>query len=153
MEKKTTKGSFFVRFRSKDVYGFAEHQKNATFGFVYKLALQRNSDNHAISHRAGTEAANLALAERILLEDISLFVPHYTPVLSPQTLMLEHFVPGAATDLSYIKRSFYTGTLTSGNNWIFKLGAQSGNDVPFYVSVGFMQIDQSNQQHKNKDTF
>ena len=71
----------------------------------YKLTLQRNSDNHVLSHRAGaTNADNLALARRIIIEDLSYYVPHYTPKLSNQKIMLGHLVSKAPTKLSYIKK-------------------------------------------------
>ena len=43
--------------------------------------------------------------------------------------------------------------VTTENNWVFKLSVGEGIDIPIYVVVGFMQRDQFNQQHQNKDTF
>ena len=42
---------------------------------------------------------------------------------------------------------------TFENNWIFELGVGNGNDVPLHVTVGYIQRDQFNQQHRNIDTF
>ena len=47
---KTTKGNYHVRIYLKDFFGFAEHQDNCSYGLVYKLTLQRISDNHVLSH-------------------------------------------------------------------------------------------------------
>ena len=83
----------------------------------YKLTLQRNSDNHVLSHPAqAIDAANLALAGRVIIDDISWFVPHYTPSISNHTLMLEHVVSKALIELSYIKRSSYMEDVTTENN-------------------------------------
>ena len=69
------------------------------------MKLQRNSDNHVISHRAGANIAeNLALAGRVKIEEKRLYVPHYVPKISKQKLMLGHIVSAAATELLYIKR-------------------------------------------------
>ena len=97
----TTKGNYHVIVYLKNVVGFAEYQDNCTYGLGYKLTLQRNSDIRVLSHRAGVDkAAILALAGRVIIGDISLYVPHYTPNLSNQKLMLGHVVSKAATELS-----------------------------------------------------
>ena len=38
-------------------------------------------------------------------------------------------------------------------NWNFELGVGDGIDIPIDVKFGFMQRDQFDQQHQNKDTF
>ena len=102
---KLTKENYQVRIYLKDVFGFAEHQDICTYGLSYKLTLQRNSDNHVLSHPAqANAAANLVSAERVIIDDISLYVPHYTPSISNQKLMLSHIVSKAPTELTYIKR-------------------------------------------------
>ena len=84
--------------------------------FGLKLVLQRNRDNHALSQPAGAnDAANLALAGRLIIDDISLYVPHYTPSISIQKLMSGHFVSKIPTELSYIKRWSYKKDLTTEN--------------------------------------
>ena len=56
----------------KDVFGLTEHQDKCTHGVTYKLTLQRNSDNHLLSHPAvANDAANLVLAGRVIKDDIS----------------------------------------------------------------------------------
>ena len=153
-KNKTTKGNCHVRIYLKDISGFAEHQDNCTYGLGYKLMLRRNSDNHVLGHPAqANNAANLGLAGRVNKDDLSWYVPHYTPNISNQKLMLGHIASKAATELSYVKRSSYKKDVTSENNWTIELGAEDGVDIPIYVIVGFMQRDQFNQQHQNNDTF
>ena len=97
---KTTKGIYQVRIFLKYVFGYAEHRDNCINGLGYRLSLQRNGDIHVLSHRAGAnDAANLALAGRVIIEDLSWYVPHYTPNISNQKLMLGHIVSKAATEL------------------------------------------------------
>ena len=55
--------------------------------------------------------------------------------------------------MTYIKRSSFMKDVTAENNWTFVLGVGDGIVIPIYVIVGFMQRDQFNQQHQNKDTF
>ena len=151
---KTTKGNYHVIIYSKDLFRFAEHQDNCTYGLGYKLTLQRNSDNHVLSHPAqANDAANIDLAGRVILDDISWYVPHYTPSISNQKLLLGHIVSKAPTELSYNKRSSYMIDVTTENCWIFELGVGDCYDIAIYVKVGFMERDQFNQQHQNNDTF
>ena len=120
----------------------------------YKITLQRNSDNHVLSHPAqANDALNLALAGRVIIDDISLYVPHYTSSVSNQKLLLGDIVSKTPTESSFIKRSSYMKDVTTENNWTFALGVGDGIDIPIYVIVGFMQRDQFNQQHQNNDTF
>ena len=57
----------------KDVFGFREHQKKATYGISYKLPLTRNK-NDAILRNA------VALADaKIKYIHILLCVPYYSP--------------------------------------------------------------------------
>ena len=120
----------------------------------YKFTLPRNSDNHVLSHPAQTnDAANLVLAGRVIIDGISWYVPHYTPSISNQNLMLSNITSKTPTELTYIKRSSYMKDVTTENNWTFELGVQGSLDVPTYVIVGFTQRDQFNQKHQNNDTF
>ena len=43
--------------------------------------------------------------------------------------------------------------VTTEINGTSELGVGDGIDIPIYVTVGFMQRDQFNQQHQNDDTF
>ena len=44
-QNKHAKCKYHLRILFKDVFGFAEHQKKATFGLRYKLTLTRNKDD------------------------------------------------------------------------------------------------------------
>ena len=119
----------------------------------YKLTIQSNSDNHVLSHPAqANDAEIVALARRVIIDDISLYVAHYTPSVTNHKLMLGRMVSKAPTELSKIKRSSYVEDVTTENNCTFELGAVDGIEIPIYVIVGFMQRDQFNQQHQYNDT-
>ena len=149
---KTSKGNYQVRIHLKDIFGFAEHPDNSTYGLGYKLTLQRNSYNHITSNPAqANDPAKGALAGRVIMDDLSLYVPHYTPSISNQKLLLGHISSKTPTELSFIKRSSYMKDVTTENNWTFELGVD-GIDIPIYVIVEFMQRDQFYQQ-QNNDTF
>ena len=100
-DSKTTKGNYHVRICLKDVFGFAQLQANCTYGLGCKLTLQRSSANRVLSHPAqANDSAIVAWAGRVVIHDISLYVPHYTPSISNQKLMLGHIVSKTSTELS-----------------------------------------------------
>ena len=151
---KSTYGNYHVRIYLKDVFGFAEHHDSCTYGLGNKVTLQRNSDNHVLSHPAqANDAAIVASAETVIIDDISWYVPHYTPSISNQNLMLSNIAFRNPIELTNFKRSCYMKDVTTENNWNFELGVGDGIDVPIYVIAGFMQRDQFNQQHQSNDAF
>ena len=52
---KTEKGTFFVRIKLKDLFGFAD-QENITYGLGYTLTLKRNNNNDPIIRDNGVDA-------------------------------------------------------------------------------------------------
>ena len=138
----------------KGIFGFVEHQDSCIYGLGYKIVLHRKSKNHVLGHPAqAIDAATVALAGRVILDNISWYVPHYTPSISNQKLMLRHIVSKTPTELSYIKRSSYMKDVTTENNRTFDLGVGDGIDIPVYVIVGFMQEINSINNIKIKLTF
>ena len=96
---KLTREIYHVRIYLKDVFVFAEHQDNCTYGLGHKVTLQRRSDIHVLSCPAqGNDAANLALAGRDIIDDISLYIPQYIPSLSNPKLILWHIVSKTTTE-------------------------------------------------------
>ena len=55
---KTEKGTFFVRIKLKDLFGFADQEK-VTYGLGYTLTLKRNSSNDVIIRGAGADVAKV----------------------------------------------------------------------------------------------
>ena len=136
IDNKTTKGNYHVRIYLKDVFGFAERQDNCTYGLVSNLPLQRIKDERVFSQLAGADvAADLALAGIVFREDVSLYVPQYTPNKSNQKFLLGHIVSRAATELSYIKSSSYMKDMTTENIWFIGHGVGYVTDIPIQVKV------------------
>ena len=76
--RKNIKGKYRLRIMLKDVFGFAEHQEKATYGFCYKLTLTRNKDNAVTDKTAGIADA------RNKIDHIHWYVPHYIPSIQQQ---------------------------------------------------------------------
>ena len=61
---KTEKGTFFVRIKLKDLFGFADQEK-ITYGLGYTLTLKRNTNKDAILRGNAVDAA------KVVVKDIS----------------------------------------------------------------------------------
>ena len=71
---KTEKGTFFVRKKLKDLFGFADQEK-ITYRLGYTLTLKRNSSNDVVFRTNGVDAA------KVVVKDISWCIPHCVPGL------------------------------------------------------------------------
>ena len=78
---KNEKGTFFVRIKLKDLFGFADQEK-ITYGLGYTLTLKRNNNNDAIIRTAGVDAS------KVDVKDISWYIPHLHPVFKTNNLSL-----------------------------------------------------------------
>ena len=52
------RGNFHLRNSLKDVFGFSEHQENATYGLGHKLTLKKNTNKVAINRSTATADEN-----------------------------------------------------------------------------------------------
>ena len=69
---KTEKGTFFVKTRPTDMFGFADQDK-VQHGLGYTLTLKQNNNNGPIIRTAAADAA------KIVIKDIGWYILHFTP--------------------------------------------------------------------------
>ena len=139
---KTEKGTFFVRIRLSDIFGFADKEK-ITYGLGYTLTLKRNNNNDPIIRDNGVDAA------KINIKDISWYIPHYVPSLENQQLVMNQILDKDPTELYYIKRVVFRKDVNTNNNWTFEL-ANSGESTPIFIIVGFQARNKiDSQTHDN----
>ena len=139
---KTEKGTFFVRIKLTDIFGFADQEK-ITYGLGYTLNLKRNNDDDVIIR------ANAVDAAKINIKDIAWYIPHYVPSIENQQLILDQILNKDPTELHYIERIVYRKDVNTNNNWTFELGS-SGESTPNFIIVGFQARNKSNSQtHDN----
>ena len=130
---KNEKGTFFVRIKLKDLFGFADQEK-ITYGLSYTLTLKRNNNNDAILRGKGVVAA------KIDIKDISWYIPHYVPSLENQQLVMDQLLNKAQTELFYTERTVFRKDVNTNNSWTFELGNSGGEaaqSTPTFVIVGF----------------
>ena len=139
---KTEKGTFFVRIKSTDMIGFADQEK-ITYGLGYSLTLKRNNNNDPIIRDNGVDAA------KIVIKDISWYIPHYTPSMEKQQLVMDQILDKDPTELYYMERIVFRKDVNTNNSWTFELG-NSGESTPAFIIVGFQARNKvDSQTHDN----
>ena len=130
---KNEKGTFFVRIKLKDLFGFADQEK-ITYGLGYTLTLKRNNNNDAILRSVGVDAA------KVVFKDIGWYIPHYVPSLENQQFVMDQILNKDPTELSYTERIIFRKDVNTNSNWTFELGSAGGEaaqSCPTFVIVGF----------------
>ena len=139
---KTEKGTFFVRIKLTDIFGFADQEK-IIYGLGYTLTLKRNTNNDPIIRDNGVDAA------KTNIKDISWYIPHYTPSMENQQLVMDQILDKDPTEIFYTERTVFRKDGNTNNNWTFKLG-NSGESTPTFVIVGFQARNKiDSQTHDN----
>ena len=139
---KNEKGTFFVRIKLKDLFGFADQEK-ITYGLGYTLTLKRNNNNDAILRSVGVDAA------KVVIKDIGWYIPHYVPSLENQQFVMDQILNKDPTELSYTERIIFRKNVNTNSNWTFELGS-AGESCPTFVIVGFQARNKIDSQvHDN----
>ena len=143
---KNEKGTFFVRIKLKDLFGFADQEKT-TYGLGYTLTLKRNTNNDAILRSVGVDAA------KVVIKDIGWYIPHYVPSIENQQLVMDQILNKDPTELSYTERIIFRKDVITNSSWTFELGnagGSSGIESPTFVIVGFQARNKIDSQvHDN----
>ena len=143
---KNEKGTFFVRIKLKDLFGFADQEK-ITYGLGYTLTLKRNTNNDAILRSVGVDAA------KVVIKDIGWYIPHYVPSIENQQLVMDQILNKDPTELSYTERIIFRKDVNTNSNWTFELGSSGGEaaqSCPTFVIVGFQARNKIDSQvHDN----
>ena len=142
---KTEKGTFFVRIKLKDLFGFADQEK-IPYGLGYTLTLKRKNNNDPIIRDNGVDAAKMNI------KDISWHIPHYTPSMENQLLVMDQILDKDPTELYYMERIVFRKDVNTNNNWTFELG-NSGESTPTFVIVGFQARNEIDSQTHDNATF
>ena len=140
---KNEKGTFFVRIKLKDLFGFADQEK-ITYGLGYTLTLKRNNNNDAILRSVGVDAA------KVVIKDIGWYIPHYVPSLENQQFVMDQILKKDPTELSYTERIIFRKDVNTNSNWTFELGNSNNESCPTFVIVGFQARNKIDSQvHDN----
>ena len=144
---KNRKGKYHLRITLKDVFGFAKHQKKATYALGYNVTLTTNEDEAIIDKPPGSPDAG------IKIDHIQWYKSHYTPSIQQQGILSKQIFKKTPTELRYIERSVFMKEVKNESIWNFELGSQENMDVPIQNIIGFKQKDRQHAQIFNTDAF
>ena len=105
----------------------AEHQEKATYGLRYKLTLTRNNDTAVLNK---DNATNIG---KIKISAIEWYVPHYTPSVSLENILMNQILKKLPTELQYVERSVFMKEVNTQNIWNLELGTQDGINTPIWL--------------------
>ena len=143
---KTEKGTFFVRIKLKDLFGFADQEK-LTYGLGYTLTLKRNTNNDVIIRGAGVDAA------KVVVKDIAWYISPYVPSLENQQLVMDQILNKDPSELFYTERTVFRKDVNTNNYWTFELGNSNNGSCPIFVNVGFQARNKIDSQTHDNATF
>ena len=112
----------------------------------YNLTLKRNTNNDAILRGNAVDAA------KVVVKDVSWYIPHYVPSLEKQQLVLDQIINKDPTELSYTERTVFRKDVNTNNNWTFGLGNR-GESTSTFVIVGFQARNKIDSQTHDNATF
>ena len=98
LTKKNQKGKCHVRITLKDKFGFAEHQKKATYGLGYKLKLTRYTDNAVLKK---DNPINIGKIKNFAIE---WYVPRFIPSIPQQALLSKQIISKTPTEFQFVER-------------------------------------------------
>ena len=150
---KNEKGTFFVRIKLKDLFGFADQEK-ITYGLGYTLTLKRNNNNDAILRSVGVDAA------KVVIKDIGWYIPHYVPSLENQQFVMDQILNKDPTEIFFTERIIFRKDVNTNSNWTFELGSAGGGSYgeaaqscPTFVIVGFQARNKIDSQVHDNSVF
>ena len=91
-------------------------------------------------------------AAKVVVKDISWYIPHYVPSLENQQLVLNQILNKDPTELYYTERTVFRKDVNTNNNWTFELDT-SGISTPTFVFVGFQARNKIDLQTHDNATF
>ena len=86
-----------------DLFGFADQEK-VPYGLFYTLTLKRKNNNDPILRTAEAEVWS---------------IPHFTPSLENQQIMMDQLLKKDPTELYYMERIVFRKDVNTNKNWVF----------------------------------
>ena len=96
---------------------------------------------------------NATFIGKILINAFERDVPHYTPSLDQERVLMKQIVDKTPTELQYRERNVFMKEVKTQNLWSFELGTQEGINVPVWIYIVFQESDRQHDQHLNNDIF
>ena len=96
----------------------------------YALTLKRNNNNDPFIRDNATDTP------KRVIKDIGWYIPHFTPSLESQQIMMHRLLNKDPTDFYYMERNVFRKYVNTYKIWTFDLG-KNGKSTPTFVRFGF----------------
>lgn len=115
-------------------FGYCNDYTNIVYGMKDTLTLVRDSDNDAIFHAAGVDAAATeALDSKVLLGKISWFMPHVTPGNMYRLRLYQTIEEKVNVAVAFRSRQCDTITVPQSTTFSWRLSVETAPEKPRYV--------------------
>ena len=104
------------------------------------MTLTRGKDDAVIDKVPGIAGA------KIKIDHIHWYVPHYTPYLDQESILMEQIINKTPTEFRYIERSVFMKEVNIQNLWNFELVCEENMNVPMWTIIGFEQQNRQDSQ-------
>ena len=148
-----TVGSFSFRIPLKHIFGFCEDYNKIVYGLKHNLTLTRNNNDDAI-YRNNNDTAGAAMVDgRVILSDISWFMPHVTPADQYKMELYKIIERKEKIPVGYRMLQCDSASIPENStDFSWRLAVKSSPEVPRYIIVGF-QAGKSGNQEQNPSIF
>ena len=145
-------GTFSFRIPLKHIFGFCGDYDKIVYGLKHNLTLTRNNDNDAI-YRNNNDTAGAAMVDgRVILTEISWFMPHVTPADQYKMELYKIIERKEKIPVGYRMLQCDSASVPQAKNFSWRLSVKSSPEVPRFIIIGF-QTDKINDQEQNPSIF
>ena len=145
-------GTFSFRIPLKHIFGFCEDYDKIVYGLKHNLTLTRNNNNDAI-YRNNNDTAGVAMvAGRVVLTEISWFMPHVTPADQYKMELYKIIERKEKIPVGYRMLQCDSASVPQSRSFSWRLSVKSSPEVPRFIIIGF-QTGKINNQEQNPSTF
>ena len=139
-------GTFSFRIPLKHIFGFCEDYDKIVYGLKHNLTLTRNNDNDAI-YRNNNDTAGAAMVDgRVILTEISWFMPHVTPADQYKMELYKIIERKEKIPVGYRMLQCDSASVPQARSFSWRLSVKSSPEVPRFIIIGFQSGKSGNQQ-------
>ena len=145
-------GTFSFRIPLKHIFGFCGDYDKIVYGLKHNLTLTRNNDNDAI-YRNNNDTAGAAMVDgRVILTEISWFMPHVTPADQYKMELYKIIERKEKIPVGYRMLQCDSASVPQAKNFSWRLSVKSSPEVPRFIIIGF-QTGKIGNQEQNPSIF
>ena len=145
-------GTFSFKIPLKHIFGFCEDYDKIVYGLKHNLTLTRNNNNDAI-YRNDNDTAGAAMVDgRVILTEISWFMPHVTPADQYKMELYKIIERKEKIPVGYRMLQCDSASVPEAKNFSWRLSVKSSPEVPRFIIIGF-QTNKINDQQQNPSIF